>query len=47
LTIPHACIAAQTVVGPTKRNPAAFSRFESSFDAGVCASQSPVVRGGS
>jgi len=28
-------MAAQTVVGPTKRNPAAFSRFDSSFDSGV------------
>jgi len=46
-TTPHACIAAQTVVGPTKRKPAAFSRLESSFDAGVCASQSAALRGGS
>ena len=43
--MPHACIAAQTVVGPTKRKPAAFSRFESAFDSAVCACQSAVVRG--
>ncbi len=43
--MPHACIAAQTVVGPTKRKPAAFSRFDSSFDSGVWESQSAVLRG--
>jgi hypothetical protein len=45
LTMPHACIDAQTVVGPTNRKPAAFSCFESSFDSGVCACQSAAVCG--
>src|SRR5215468_2582803 len=45
LTIPHACIAACTVVGPTKRKPAARRRFESAVDSGVVAVQSAVERG--
>ena len=43
--MPHACIAAHTVVGPTKRKPADFNRFESSFDSGVCGSQSAMLLG--
>ncbi|MCW2977622.1 MAG: hypothetical protein JWM06_2903 [Actinomycetia bacterium] len=47
LTRPQACMPAQSVVGPTKRKPAALRRFDSAFDSGVCACQSAVVRGGS
>ena len=43
--MPHACIAAQTVVGPTKRKPAAFNRFDSAFDSAVWACQSAVLLG--
>ena len=45
--MPHACIPAQSVVGPTKRKPAAFRRFDSVFDSSVCACQSAVLRGAS
>jgi hypothetical protein len=45
LTTPHACIEAQTVVGPTNLKPAAFRRLDSSREPGVCACQSAVVFG--
>ena len=38
--MPHACIAAYAVVGPTKRKPRFFSSFDSAFDSGVCAGRS-------
>jgi len=44
-TIPHACIAAYAVVGPTNRNPALFSSFANAVDAGVTAGTSAKDRG--
>jgi hypothetical protein len=45
LTTPQACIPAYTVVGPTNRKPAFFSRLDSAADSGVDGNQSAVETG--